>query len=147
MDAPSPKDLLSASQQGGTTLRGKTAVVTGSTSGIGLGIAQALAAERRRRGVERVRRRGRDRRLARASPRKCIAYASSYSAADMSKPDEIDEHDSQAATPISAASTSSSTTPASSNGAGRRVPAGALGRDHRHQSVAAFHASGPCCRR
>jgi 3-hydroxybutyrate dehydrogenase len=44
MDAPSPRDLLAASRHVATPLRGKAAVVTGSTSGIGLGIAQALAA-------------------------------------------------------------------------------------------------------
>ena len=76
-------------------LKGRAAVVTGSTSGIGLGIAQALAAH------------GADVMLngfgnADEIERVCSSLAEthgvrvSYSAADMAKPDEIDEMIAQA---------------------------------------------------
>jgi NAD(P)-dependent dehydrogenase (short-subunit alcohol dehydrogenase family) len=70
-------------------LRGKAAVVTGSTSGIGLGIARALAAQGadvllngfgRAEVIENVR----------SSLADAHGVRVSYSAADMSKPDEID---------------------------------------------------------
>ena len=46
-------------------LKGKSALVTGSTSGIGLAIARALAAAGRQRHHQRLRRQGRDRKGAR----------------------------------------------------------------------------------
>lgn len=69
-------------------LKGKTAVVTGSTSGIGLGIARALAAQGAdillngfgdAAQVEKLR----------ASLRSEFGVRVAYSAADMSKPDEV----------------------------------------------------------
>ena len=65
-------------------LKGKTALVTGSTSGIGLAIARALAGEGAKRDAQRLRRRRpRSRRAARA--RSCGAGA--YSGADLTKAD------------------------------------------------------------
>src|SRR5215212_4532661 len=70
-------------------LKGKSAVVTGSTSGIGLGIAEALAAQGANvllngfgdpAEIEKVR----------ATLAEKHSVRVSYSAADMSKPDEID---------------------------------------------------------
>src|SRR5918993_2506274 len=70
-------------------LRGRSAVVTGSTSGIGLGIAEALAAQGANvllngfgepTEIEKVR----------ATLAEKHSVRVSYSAADMSKPDEID---------------------------------------------------------
>lgn len=69
-------------------LKGKTAIVTGSTSGIGLGIAEALAAE----GVNIVFNGFGDKAEIDAvvtNTAKKFAVKTSYSAADMSKPEQI----------------------------------------------------------
>jgi 3-hydroxybutyrate dehydrogenase len=69
-------------------LKGKTAVITGSTSGIGLGIARALAAQGAQivlngfgEAAEIERERG--------AIEKDFGVAATYSAADMTRPDEI----------------------------------------------------------
>jgi 3-hydroxybutyrate dehydrogenase len=71
-----------------TELAGKSAIITGSTSGIGLGIAQALAAA----GVN-IMLNGLGDRVAIESTRQAIVESfcvrADYSAADMSKPDDI----------------------------------------------------------
>ncbi len=77
-----------ASPQRSTELAGKSAIVTGSTSGIGLGIARAFAASGMNvmlngfgdaKEIERTR----------ADLAEEYGIAAAYSAADMSKPDEI----------------------------------------------------------
>src|SRR5262245_1062327 len=85
MDDPAPTFDFSAIQD---ELAGKTAIVTGSTSGIGLGIARAFAAAGMnvtmnglgdRRAIEETRR----------SLETEFGIAAAYSDADMSKPDQI----------------------------------------------------------
>ena len=94
-------------------LSGKTAVITGSTSGMGLGIAQSLAAFGANivlngfgdpKAIEETRAK-----LARDTTVGVV-----YSAADMSKPDRNRSHDGSCHRSSSAASISSSTMPASS---------------------------------
>ena len=65
-------------------LEGKTALVTGSTSGIGLAIARALAGEGAQRDPERLRRRGRDR------ARFASELGAGYSDADLTAPAAIE---------------------------------------------------------
>jgi 3-hydroxybutyrate dehydrogenase len=88
MDALVSKKLNSPPFSSGM-LKGRSAVVTGSTSGIGLGIAEALAAQGANvllngfgdpAEIEKVR----------ATLAEKHSVRVSYSAADMSKPDEID---------------------------------------------------------
>ena len=71
------------------SLRGKVALVTGSTSGIGLGIARALAAARARRHAERLWRRGADRDAARRRRRGQWASAFAYTPPTCRKPGQI----------------------------------------------------------
>ena len=96
------------------TLKSRSAVVTGSTSGIGLGYARALAKE----GVNVMingfgEKPPRSRRSALGS-RRISASRRSTRRADMTKPDEIAEMVADRARRPSARSTSSSTMPASS---------------------------------
>src|SRR5215213_9293351 len=88
MDVLVSKKLNSSPLSSGM-LKGRSAVVTGSTSGIGLGIAEALAAQGANvllngfgdpAEIEKVR----------ATLAEKHSVRVSYSAADMSKPDEID---------------------------------------------------------
>jgi 3-hydroxybutyrate dehydrogenase len=88
MDVLVSKELNSPPFSSGM-LKGRSAVVTGSTSGIGLGIAEALAAQGANvllngfgdpAEIEKVR----------ATLAEKHSVRVSYSAADMSKPDEID---------------------------------------------------------
>ena len=95
-------------------LQGKTAIVTGSTSGIGLGIATALAAEGCDVDAERVRRCRRDRAAARSGLAEEHGVRVGYSPADMSKPARNPRDGRGDGEGSSAASTSWSTTPASS---------------------------------
>ena len=70
-------------------LAGKGAIVTGSTSGIGLGIARALAARRRRRRAQRLRRRGGRSPACATSWRSELGVTVAHSGADMSRPEQI----------------------------------------------------------
>ncbi len=69
-------------------LKGRTALVTGSTSGIGLGIAEALAAEGANIQLNGFGDASEIERL-RAEIEEKYGVTAAYSAADMSKPDEI----------------------------------------------------------
>src|SRR4051812_17282896 len=69
-------------------LAGKTAVVTGSTSGIGLGIAQAFAATGMHVMLNGFGERAEIQKI-RADMEEAYGIKTAYSAADMSKPDDI----------------------------------------------------------
>ena len=69
-------------------LKGKTALVTGSTSGIGLAIARALAQDGANIMLNGFGDAGRDREAARRA-REGFGVKALYSPADMSKPAEI----------------------------------------------------------
>ena len=117
-------------------LKGKTALVTGSTSGIGLGIARALGGAGANVDAQRLRRRRRDRGAARRSSPSEYGVKVAYSGADMSQAGRDRGHGRARRRRSSAGSTSSSTTPASSTS--RRCedfPAGPLGRGARDQPV------------
>jgi 3-hydroxybutyrate dehydrogenase len=73
---------------GNHELAGKTAIVTGSTSGIGLGIAQAFAASGMNVILNGLGDRGEIERV-RADLTACHGIKTAYSAADMSKPADI----------------------------------------------------------
>jgi 3-hydroxybutyrate dehydrogenase len=90
-------------------LKGKTALVTGSTSGIGLGIAKALA----RQGANIVLNGFGDVEGPKAEVA-ALGVKVAYHGADMSKPAEIEDMMKFAASASSAGWTSWSTTPASS---------------------------------
>ena len=91
-------------------LKGKTALVTGSTSGIGLGIAKALAAQ----GANIMLNGFGDVEGAAGARSRRSACKVGYHGADMSKPAEIEDMMEYAAARVRRASTSWSTTPASS---------------------------------
>jgi 3-hydroxybutyrate dehydrogenase len=80
-----PNNSTATDSQGTTMLKGKTALVTGSTSGIGLGIAVALA----RDGANVMLNGFGDTEPARHALAECGVKVS-YHGADMSKPAEID---------------------------------------------------------
>ena len=71
-------------------LKGKTALVTGSTSGIGLGHRPRARRRGRQRHHQRLRRQGRDRKGARGIEKE-FGVKAIYSPADMTKPAEIAE--------------------------------------------------------
>ena len=87
MNVPGVREIQTRSPSSGW-LTGKAAVVTGSTSGIGLGIAQALAAQGANILLNGF---GDERQINRSlkSLAETNGVRASYSAADMSNPDEI----------------------------------------------------------
>ena len=117
-------------------LKGKVAVVTGSTSGIGLGIARALADAGADVDAQRLRRAGRDRGAAPKSRPTITACRVGYCGADMSQAGEI------AADGRATRRASSARVDILVNNAGiqhvapvEEFPRRQVGRDHRHQPV------------
>ncbi len=86
MQEPNAKDAATARRTG--ALAGKSAIVTGSTSGIGLGIAQAFAASGMHVMLNGFGDKAEIQKI-RADMEEAYGIKTAYSAADMSKPDEI----------------------------------------------------------
>jgi 3-hydroxybutyrate dehydrogenase len=86
MQEPNAKDAATARRTG--ALAGKSAIVTGSTSGIGLGIAQAFAASGMHVMLNGFGDKAEIQKI-RADMEEAYGIKTAYSAADMSEPDEI----------------------------------------------------------
>ena len=118
-------------------LKGKTALVTGSTSGIGLGIAQALA----RQGANIVLNGFGDVEGPKARGRRRSASKVAYHGADMSKPAEIEDMMKFAAAQFGRVDILVNNAGIQHVAPVRGFPAEKLGRDHRHQPTSAFHTT------
>ncbi len=120
-------------------LSGKTALVTGSTSGIGLGIAKALA----RQGANIVLNGFGDVEGPKAEVA-ALGVKVAYHGADMSKPAEIEDMMKFAAAQFGRVDVLVNNAGIQHVAQGGGLPARALGRDHRHQPVQRLpcHAAG-----
>ena len=83
-----PQTKAAAASRSGSKLAGRTAIVTGSTSGIGLGIAQAFAATGMHVMLNGFGDKAEIQKI-RADMEEAYGIKTAYSAADMSKPDDI----------------------------------------------------------
>ena len=110
-------------------LKGKTALVTGSTSGIGLGVAKCLARAGRQHRAERLRRI----RTARKAEVAALGVKVGYHGADMSKPAEIEAMMAYAASEFGGVDILVNNAGIQHVAQRRGLPGREVGRDHRHQ--------------
>jgi len=128
-------------------LKGKTALVTGSTSGIGLGIATRLAAEGANIVLNGFGERVEIERIS-SDLKNQYKVEISYDAADMTKPAEIAAMLQKAIRPVRRGGCPRQQRRHPARGAGRGVSAGQVGRDHRDQPVLVVpHGCARRCRR
>ena len=132
MQEPKAKDAATARRT--DELAGRTAIVTGSTSGIGLGIAQAFAASGMHVMLNGFGDKAEIQKI-RADMEETYGIKTAYSAADMSKPDEIVRmvEDARKAARQGRRARQQRRHPARRGD--RDLPRRQVGRDHRHRSV------------
>ena len=124
-------------------LKGKTALVTGSTSGIGLGIAEAFAAQRCNIVINGFGDAAEIEAL-RATLEKAHGVTVRYDGADMTKPDDHRGDDEEGGGRIRRGRYSGQQCRHPACRADRRIPAGEMGRDRRDQSRFEFPHHPPC---
>ena len=115
------------------SLKGKSAIVTGSTSGIGQAIAEAFAAEGCNVMLNGFGDRRRDRDAARATWPRNAASRSRINGADMSKPAEIADLVAKTKAALRRRRHPGQQRRHPARRADRELPAGEVGRHHRHQ--------------